>query len=252
MQSTTYYCYVEAVNSCAITASSIWSFKTKAEPPSQYTYAILIPVVASAQGAYSSNWVTDLQIFNPNDKTINFSLYFIPPNTDGKNTPYVYTSTIEPKKIKIFKNIIFETFNLSNISGVFQIVPDGRLIATSRTYNPTENGTYGKFIKGYNTNDAIGSEGAKYIIRQSEVGHIIHLTNSIFFRTNIGFVEVLGKAVQVNLSIYNDFNNLLGYSSFNLMPMGFLQINDVFGSLGISGFYQSARAEITIEGMVYL
>jgi len=159
----------------------------------------------------------------------------------------LYTGTIEPKKLSIFNDIVRNTFGLTQIAGGIQIASDGKLIATVRTYSQTGIGTYGQFVKGYDVGSAIGKDSG-YFIRQSEVGNIFHLINTLAFRTNVGFMEVKGKEIEVLIDLYDNENNLLGSGSYNLLPKGFLQVNDIFNSLGISGFVPSARAEIKIEG----
>ncbi len=243
----TYYWMVNAVNDCGFKMSEIWSFTMEGLPQPEENIN-LIPVVANTTGARSSHWVTDLQIFNPTDKKVNFTMYLIPPGIDGTQTPYTYAGYIESKKLLVYNDIITNTFGLSEIFGSLQIVSDGKIIATSRTYNQTENGTYGQFVKGYAIEDAIGIEGSRFFIRQNETAHLINLINSVNFRSNVGFMEIKGKLAKVNISIYDNSNNLLGTGSYDLLPKGFLQINDVFTTIGISGFFTAARAELTLNG----
>ncbi len=245
-EGTTYYWVINAVNSCGNASSEAWHFTTAGAPPVE-EYNTIIPAVASAEGARSSLWKTDVQIFNPTEKTISYTMYFIPPDTDGTQTPYQFKGTIEPKKLAIFNDIVKNTFGLSHIVGGIQIVSNGNSISTARTYNRTELGTYGQFVKGYDVSSAIGKDSS-YFVRQNEVGHIFHLINSISFRTNVGFMEVKGEPVEALINIYDNENNLLGSGSYNLQPKGFLQVNDIFNNLGISGFKSSARAEIKING----
>lgn len=246
-EGTTYYWAINAINSCGNALSSIWSFSTPGPTPEEKS-EMIVPAVASAEGARSSYWKTDLQIFNFQDEIQEYTIVFTPPQMDGTTSPYKVTGTINPYELKIFNDIVKNTFGLDHVAGGIQVISDKGLIATARTYTYSEAGTYGQFVKGYTLNDAIGKDSKSYFTRQNEVAHIAYLINSIAYRTNVGFMEVLGKNVTVNVTLFDSQNNQLGTANFDLLPKGFLQVNDIFSSLNISGFYNPARAEFRVSG----
>ncbi|MEJ5165432.1 MAG: choice-of-anchor J domain-containing protein, partial [Thermoanaerobaculia bacterium] len=244
---TTYWWAINAINSCGNALSTFFSFTTAGAPPEE-KFEMIIPAVASAEGARSSYWKTDMQIFNPHNEVLDYTISFIPPETDGTATPYKVTGTINPYELKIFNDIVKNTFGLDQIAGGIQITTKKYLVATARTYTIAEEGTYGQFIKGYTVNDTIGKDSTNYFVRQNEVAHLVHLINSFAFRTNVGFMEVSGKGVTVNITLFDGENNQLGTGNYTLLPKGFLQVNNIFESLNISGFYNPARAEIKVNG----
>jgi len=213
-------------------------------PSMREEYRIIIPAVIKIEETNSSNWKTDIQLFNPTNEIVNYKINFIISGIDEDTTPYRYDGIIERNSILIFNDIVNEIFGLKQVYGAVLIEANGPIIATARTYSQ-EKVSYGQFIKGYYLYNALDG---KYFIRENEKGHIFFLINSNDFRTNLGFMEVKGKEIKLNISIYDDFNNLLGLVSYSLPPFGFLQVNDLFNNLGINGIHDKARAEVEVEG----
>jgi hypothetical protein len=58
------------------------------------------------------------------------------------------------------------------------------LVVTSRTYTADARGTFGQFIAGESTDQAIGGATS---------AHVTHMRNDADFRSNIGFTEVAGE-----------------------------------------------------------
>ncbi len=244
---TTYYWRVAALNDCGYAVSPVWSFTTAGGvvPPSS---TLFIPAVASATGDRASQWKTDIRLMNTGDAPAAYRITFIPADTDGTQSAHIVSGTLAAGAVKGYDDIVHTAFGLSEVSGGLHLAADQPLVAITRTFNDTGEGTYGQFVKGYGMDHVLGLSDTRGLLRQGETGHLIHLIVGMAFRSNIGFFEVTGHAVTVRVDLYSDLNEFLGTKSYDLLPMSFHQVANVFQDMGIAGNHPSARAEVTITG----
>lgn len=98
----------------------------------------------------------------------------------------------------------------------------GRIEVTSRTYNTTDEGTYGQLIPAY-----------------SVYWPVYHLTalgveSSERFRTNVGITKGFGDSgVDVLVSLISSTGAALGSDIWHLEPRQHLKINDIFAALNV-------------------
>jgi hypothetical protein len=91
---------------------------------------------------------------------------------------------------------------------------------TSRTYNDAASGTYGQFIPGRAVASAVGRD---------ESAHLVQLTRSSAFRTNLGVANPTDSSVTVDVSL-RDSNGLeFGSTVLTVPPYGYLQRTDILG-----------------------
>jgi hypothetical protein len=98
----------------------------------------------------------------------------------------------------------------------------------SRTYNEDASGTYGQLVPARRWYDAACASN------YSSCGNphtLFHIAKSDDFRTNVGFVEVLGIDAELELEMI-DNRGLIGSGTVHLPASSHLQINDIFDYLG--------------------
>ncbi len=185
----------------------------------------IIPASALAYGAYGSRWVTDLKINNPLNKDITFRIFYLPTQTSNKNA-ISGDFVISPNQTLSIPNVLQVLFGLTEGVGAILIVPQtegSNLLITSRTYNLTENGTYGQFIKAYPIENFISS---------GQRGYLLFLQKDSRMRTNVGFVSgEVGASIKV--SIFKGDGTFLSSKEKTLAENSHLQINDIFNNFGI-------------------
>ena len=151
----------------------------------------LVAVAAKDAGAFNTNWVSDLYLFNPLTQAQNVTAQYTAAQ-DFFNAAFA----IEGMQIKAVGDVVTGLFpSLSgNSAGSLQILSDNGLIIVSRTYNQTDTGTYGQFVPAFNSDDPIGAGDTTYLLQ---------VTNNADFRTNIGFSEYSGTDTQMSAQLYD-------------------------------------------------
>jgi hypothetical protein len=248
LEATTYYWLISAVNDCGFAHSATWSFTTAGGQPEPLQTLLFIPGAASIPGDQSSQWKTDVHVMNISDQDAAFSVTFIPADTDGTQSTHVISGILGAGQVQQYVDIVHDAFGLSEAFGGLRIAGDQILIAIARTYDDTENGTYGQFIMGHRVDPVLGLPDIRNLLSHGEVGYLIHLISEVAFRSNVGFMEVTGKAATVEVALFSDLNAPLGTKTYTLLPLGFHQVNDIFEDMGVTGDHLSARAEVRVTG----
>ncbi len=116
---------------------------------------------------------------------------------------------------------MLSVFHESEAAGAILVGADQPLIVTSRTSNDAPSGTYGQFIPGR----AIGSG-----VTQDQAVHLIQLTRSSTFRTNLGVANPTPDLLQVEISLRGKDGAEIASRTMAVPPFGFNQRTDVFGT----------------------
>ena len=139
-------------------------------------------------------WVTDMRVFNAGSTATPATLTFYPERNPG--AAVVREITLQPGEIKVLDNVLVNTFGFaSNIGGQVAVTtPAGsQLTATARTYNQTDDGTYGQFIPGVTPAESVGVNDRAL--------QILQLEQSPRIRSNIGLSETSGQPATVQVSL---------------------------------------------------
>jgi len=202
---------------------------------------LLVPVIAKKGGGYGTNWQTDLWILNNSgeEREVKFT-YFV-----GHNY-YKNSIIIKPCEQVQIEDIVGQLFPEAGASfGSLFIINTADLISFSRTYNKTEEGTYGQFIPALKEMELISLQ---------EEGIIYPVKCNQDFRTNIGFTEYKGYYLYLDVELTDGEGRLLGNKRYNVDWYGNLQV-DLFKDMGIECKYDKAYAKIKIldgwMGFVY-
>jgi hypothetical protein len=185
---------------------------------------LTIPVVAHLAGMAGTFFRTDLRVFNPEPRTVEVTLAFTPSITASEETAVV---SLGPQEILRLDDVVSTIFGHDAARGSLQLrmaSPHSAIRAISRTYNSTASGTYGEFIEAERWRESSGSFG-------DTTRFITHLAKSDAFRSNVGFVEVIGVDADLELELVAaDGSTATG--SITVPAATHLQINDVFDALG--------------------
>jgi len=104
------------------------------------------------------------------------------------------------------------------------------VLATSRTYNQTSEGTYGQFISGQKDDSAFSLNVPAYLIQLSSSSDA-----TSGYRTNIGVVNLSPVEIPVDIELFNASGLGLGHIYLNIAPWGYLQQGRVFAGVGAEG-----------------
>jgi hypothetical protein len=222
-----------------ITTDPLLVFPTQAERSQTRTY--VVPGVAELENG-ASNFHTDMRIFNASQQAVTVSLnYFAQGNPTA--VPAASTITIEPGHVKAIDNVLPSLWNLTATGGAVTVTADrdASLVLTARTYSrDTQGGTYGQFIPGVTAADAVGVSDNRAI-------ELLQLEDTPQYRTNIGFVEVTGKPVLVEVRAESPQSKVSSITHVQLRANEFIQ-QRLFPAMGFSNNVYNGRVTIRAIG----
>ncbi|HOC42714.1 MAG TPA: hypothetical protein PKJ99_06805 [Thermoanaerobaculales bacterium] len=195
-----------------------WPDGLPAKAAAASTEPIYIPAAAHVAGAAGTNWRTDLELHNPGASQAQAEVALLL-RGQGNPSPATATFSIPAGRCLRLNDVLYGVFGFEG-GAALRVTPlAGSVLVTSRTYNLTDQGTYGQFIGGAAESQAIGA---------SQQGLLIQLSQSSAFRTNLGFVSCTGFPVTVRADFYRSDGTLLGTRSYTLQAYMHHQVDRVF------------------------
>ncbi|MEN8163099.1 MAG: PKD domain-containing protein [Acidobacteriota bacterium] len=182
-------------------------------------FAYVIAAAAHAPGLEGTQWVTDVVLHNPGPGTAEAFLWFMKSGQDNLGALGVGVS-VAPGASQQIEDLVLSMFAENEAAGAILIGSDSRLLVTSRTYNDASSGTYGQFIPGRDVRNGIA---------QDQSVHLIQLTRTDTFRTNLGIANPTADSVRVTVSLRNTEGNEINTRTLNVPPFGFMQRTDILG-----------------------
>jgi len=190
--------------------------------------ALLIPAVAHADGI-GSRFVSDIRLTNTATQSISYQLTYTPNGTDGTVTGKQITLTVNAGDTKALNDIVKDWYG----SGVLGEAPQGSLeirplnyagkdtvsislatVAASRTYSVASTGTFGQYIPALPlVNFLSKASNSKISLQQVSQSSAIG-----GFRTNLGFIEGSGQAVDFVATLLDDAGRTVAERSYSLKP----------------------------------
>ncbi len=183
----------------------------------------VISAAARATGAEGSLWRTDIRIFNPTDtsRTVSLDYYKKGTNNGPQNSS---SSTVGPGSILALDDAMMTAFGLESANGAVRVLADQPVMVWSRTYNQSENGTFGQ---------SIPAKTAQFELHDDETLIYTGLSDN-GFRSNVGFFNLEDEETTLLLSMVDETGT--GVADFyNIGPDEMNQINDVFDWIGLDG-----------------
>jgi hypothetical protein len=190
--------------------------------------ALLIPAVAHADGI-GSRFVSDVRLTNTASQSIDYQLTYTPNGADGTISGKQVTLTVKAGETKALNDIVKDWYG----SGVLGEAPQGSLeirplnfagkdtpsislatVAASRTYSVAANGTFGQYIPALALVNFLSKAGASKISLQQ----VSQSSATGGFRTNLGFIEGSGQAVDFVATLLDDAGHTVAERSYSLKP----------------------------------
>ncbi len=200
---------------------------------------VWIAAAAHTDGVGGSVWRTDVVLTNPlggdpaagEDAAVILELH----PTSGE--PISYAVTVPAGTSVRLGDAVAAAFGGSGAGAIRVVCTQGRVTAVSRTYNQAQNGTYGQFIPGALSGDALAS---------GEDGLLPQLRRTSAFRSNVGFVNLAAETLKVRVDYHRADGSLLGTRHYTVAPNAyFQQTKAVPGTEDVTGVSATVRAETT-------
>jgi Ig-like domain-containing protein/matrixin len=190
----------------------------------------------------ASNFHSDMRVYNGGQAAVDVALKYFP---QGSSTPNATTVTrsILPGQVLAIDNVLPELWSLNASGGAVTVdaPPNSSLVVTARTYSrDTAGGTFGQFIPGVTSREAVGF-GERSL-------ELMQLEESAQYRTNLGLVEVTGNAVDLEISAYKPDTKITTVVPFHLDANQFQQLGLVFSQKFQMPTVYNGRISIKVVG----
>ena len=171
----------------------------------------------------SSNWRSDVRIFNGGAVAETAQLYFYPQGTTTPVGPF--SITIGPGEVKVLEGVVSSQFGLTNTGGAMHVVTaqNSSLIITGETYDDSTTGKFGQTVPSVTPEEAVGTADRALQVLQIE--------DSAQYRTNIGLAEVTGKPVSVQVQLIVPGSLSAPSTTVQLGANEFRQLNGIVRTL---------------------
>lgn len=200
-------------------------------------------------GSGTSQWRTDVWIFNPSTtQKATVDIYFLPRTTGSAGNTNLTSRRVEVNALETreLAAILSTTFGLAGTNfGALRFVSDLDVVVTGRIFDAnvrvqgqTATGTAGQFYPGLPAALAIGS---------GQFTDVVGLQEDTAARSNLAFVEVTGNAASLRLERLNAAGVVQATVTEAIGAYGARQINRVLQTLQ-GGNTANQRVRVTVTG----
>ena len=190
-----------------------------------------IPVIGHLDGANGAKFRSDIYLYNPDERTRTVALGAKKWDSEDRR---VVSFTLLPHESRVIPDALKTLFGMEGLARLRYATnpdwPGGEGVrVTSRTYTAEPSGaTYGCLVPPLN-NFQIGTSGDRL--------EILGISGGPGFRSNIGLVHLDDFAQRnptVRLTIIDHQRKVVDSFSVQVPARGGMQINDIFGSRGLT------------------
>jgi subtilisin-like proprotein convertase family protein len=194
----------------------------------------VVPIVGRVQG--TKFFLSDVRIFNPNATDQELSLYYVAQGLNGTQAVKA-TETIPAGRVLALNDVVGSEFGYAESIGELTVLgADTRFLTTSRAYTQSANGTFGLFVPGFASADAL---------RTGETATTNGLVKNSQFHTNAGFTETSGSAASVKMDVRGSDGTLLATTTRTAPANGSVLVTDIIGDRGL-GATSNFRVDFTV------
>jgi len=205
-------------------SSTVWqSVSVGGAPEVRYFY--FVPAAARAPGAAGSFFVTDLDVVNTGDTSANAVLAWLPRDTDNSSPLVGEVVEIGARSTYRVADVLGSEFDVGDEGafGALGLVSDSdALVVMSRTFNVTDDGTFGQGIPGYPEAD---------LVQAGDRARIVFLSENDEVRSNLGLLNGTGSDITVSWIRYRPDGGVIGSGSLGLRAWENTQLNRVMGDV---------------------
>jgi len=203
---------------------------------------IWVCTAAHQPGYNQTVWRTDLEVHNPGSAKATFRISLLRRDTDNRQ-PQTMEYSLQGERSLHLPDVLLDPFGFEGAAALRITPVTGTLVVHSRTYNQVGAGSYGQFVPGVASAQAVqfGQEG-----RLIGLFHDPNPTRG--FRTNLGLVNASPAPISVEVKFLSGLGTPLGTRTVELRTYEFVQLNKVFELITperVSGGYLRLRTLTT-------
>jgi hypothetical protein len=182
-----------------------------------------IPAAAHLEGAASTFWQTDVMLQAASSGSSCFVFELL--ETGQKNSDpqrYEPAECLAQGTAALIEDILLEGFGYTG-SGALRVIAEDDAMISSRTYNISDEGTFGQFVQAIADDQAFDSSHTAFLngLRGSA-------DRGTGFRSNIGFLNVSDEAVELRVRLFDGSGDEWHSFNVDLDPYGHDQVNRVY------------------------
>lgn len=205
-----------------------------AVPPLSDGY--VIPAVTRSDTDRLSS--ADLRLYNPGAAPKPIQIFFVPAGQTGA-LAVRSTRTVGAGQVLSLNDVLFSEFGYTQASGQLTLASDdANFFATSRSFTDSVSGSYGALAPGQRIAAGIGP---------SQSATLPALTRTPFLHSDVGFAEVSGAPVTVQLTVTGAEGAALGSSQQTALPNQSILFPDPIRYLGLA-LTDSYRVDAAVVG----
>ncbi len=205
-------------------------------------HVMFVPVAAHLPSTDEKVWESDLRLYNASARDAAVSLAFLPAGTDNANVSETPVNLPAGRAV-LLDDVVQKTFGVTGYGGI-RVRSSVALLASSATYLATPNpGHPGVSVAPVETIEVpvldeieATSGAARALFVSNRFDQIEAGPDYRSSFSNVGLLNPMPSgSIQVVLTLTDQQTNaLLGTTTLELPPYGFIQIVDVFDVLGAS------------------
>lgn len=177
---------------------------------------------AHQPGYNNSVWRTDVDVHNPGTAKATYRVSLLKRDADNRSAQSV-DYTVHGGRSVHHTDILFDVFGFEGAAALRVTPLSGPLVVQSRTYNQLTVGSYGQYVPGLTSSQAVvgGTEG-----RLVGLFHDPGLARGM--RTNFGLVNASVAPINVEIAFWGPLGTPLGVRVVELKALEYKQLNKVF------------------------
>ena len=184
----------------------------------------VIATAAHTPGLAGTQWVTDVELFNPSTDAATAVLYYLPRGADNTVATRRVVTVPAGQAVRL-ADVVGQLFGLTGSAGALVVSSSQPLLVTSRTSTGSSAGTLGQFVPGLPATAALAA---------GQEGRLIQLSENASYRTNVGFASVSAAPTSVTVTLYRANGGLLGALPVTLPPFGSAQVTEILPAIGVA------------------
>ena len=191
-----------------------------------------VAAAANTGGAQGSTWRTDLALLNRSGAVANVEVRYRSDEGGAETSMNV----LGHGEQRILADVVGGMGMTGG--GSLEVFSDQPVLASSRTYSTSDDGTYGQYL------DGVALAGT------AEAGQTVwlpQLQQNDAFRTNIGFLNTGDLQVSVRVRLFDASGELLAARLKTLAPRARLQMQEPFSRIANRDDIDAGYASVTVE-----
>ena len=184
-----------------------------------------VPAAARNKGAAGSNFVTDVDVLNFDSAQVTYQLMWLPRDTDNSEPLMSESFTLAAAQTVRHADVLQSVFGFGDDTpavGALGVICDSEHLSVfSRTFNQTEDGTYGQGMAGIPSGD---------LIQAGTVKRVMFMTQNPDFRSNLGILNGSASPITVQWKLYLADGTFWSSGFADLPAWGNIQKNRIFAA----------------------